>query len=180
MPLRHCSSKCLYIIIPLIYFGFVCIVCIVVKLLDITALLELETQAFRYTHNNNVYVTNKIRHDLIGNCLFHCGFYDIMDYILQCNMWPSHAYRPLSRNWLIWSHSTTSILSPFSHHCLSSFSLPLRVKVVLASVAFASVALAAVFVWADIYLSSPASPALLYTVCNRVSFSWVKWLAVFV
>ena len=44
-------------LIPFLYFGCVCIACIVVKLLnnyslDIAALLELETQAFRYTHNN--------------------------------------------------------------------------------------------------------------------------------
>ena len=43
-------------LIPFLYFRFVCVVCIVLKWLDITcyiaALSELETQAFHYTCNN--------------------------------------------------------------------------------------------------------------------------------
>ena len=41
--------KALYFLIPFFYF-YICVYCCV--LLDITALLELGIQAFRYTHNN--------------------------------------------------------------------------------------------------------------------------------
>ena len=51
MPHGHCSSIYLYVHILIHPFTRVCVsVCeVVVKLLDITALSELEAQAFRYT-----------------------------------------------------------------------------------------------------------------------------------
>ena len=57
MPLWHCLSNnlCILNYIPLlqicVYYVF-CYEIVRYDLLDISTLLELETQVFRYTHNN--------------------------------------------------------------------------------------------------------------------------------
>ena len=75
-----------YILNSILYFKCVCIVRS--YLLDITALLELETQAFRYTRNN-----------ICKTCMWPMGTLQIPVWLMMCPVWPLLRWCPCKTRW---------------------------------------------------------------------------------